>query len=182
MKTERISLRRWQDSDARALFKYASDPDVGPRAGWPAHKSVEESLEVIRTYFNNDETWAIVLRETDEPIGCIGYYTHESSNINIGENDCEIGYWLGKPFWNQGICTEALRLVIDFCINVKHFEKLWADHFTDNPASGKVMKKCGFADTGILNKCTHLVGGNKEMVKIYKYETGEIVKTTQHSI
>lgn len=56
MKTERISLRRWQDSDARALFKYASDPDVGPRAGWPAHKSVEESLEVIRTYFNNDET------------------------------------------------------------------------------------------------------------------------------
>ena len=51
METERILLRYWQESDAEALFKYASDPDVGPRAGWPAHKSVEESREIIRTFF-----------------------------------------------------------------------------------------------------------------------------------
>ena len=48
METERILLRYWQESDAEALFKYASDSDVGPRAGWPAHKSVEESREIIR--------------------------------------------------------------------------------------------------------------------------------------
>ena len=47
METERILLRYWQESDAEALFKYASDPDVGPRAGWPAHNSVEESREII---------------------------------------------------------------------------------------------------------------------------------------
>ena len=64
METERILLRHWLESDAEALFKYASDPDVGPRAGWPAHKSVEESREIIRTFFNNDTTWAIVLKET----------------------------------------------------------------------------------------------------------------------
>lgn len=63
MVTERILLRYWQESDAEALFKYASDPDVGPRAGWPAHKSVEESREIIRTFFHNDTTWAIVLKE-----------------------------------------------------------------------------------------------------------------------
>ena len=96
METERIQLRRWQESDAEVLFKYASDPDVGPRAGWPAHKSAEESLEIIRTYFNNDTTWAIVLKETGEAIGCIGYYNHENSNITIGENDCEVGYWIGN--------------------------------------------------------------------------------------
>ncbi len=74
METERISLRPWQDSDAETLFKYASDPDVGPRAGWPPHKSVEESLEVIRNVFNKDTTtWAIVLRETGEVIGAMGY-------------------------------------------------------------------------------------------------------------
>ena len=100
METERILLRYWQESDAEALFKYASDPDVGPRAGWPAHKSVEESREIIRTYFHNDTTWAIVLKETGEAIGCIGYYTHESSIIPIGANDCEVGYWVGKPYWN----------------------------------------------------------------------------------
>lgn len=56
METEWIRLRRWEEDDAEALFKYASDPDVGPRAGWAAHKSVDESLEVIRTFFNNDCT------------------------------------------------------------------------------------------------------------------------------
>mgnify|MGYP002624952804 CR=1 FL=1 len=44
MKTNRITLRPWQESDAEALFKYASDPEVGPRAGWPVHKSLEETL------------------------------------------------------------------------------------------------------------------------------------------
>ena len=74
METDRIVLRRWQETDAAALFRYASDPEVGPRAGWPVHESPEESLDVIRTYFNNDATWAIVFKKTNEPIGCIGYY------------------------------------------------------------------------------------------------------------
>ena len=170
METERILLRYWQESDAEALFKYASDPDVGPHAGWPAHESVEESREIIRTFFHNDTTWAIVLKETGEAIGCIGYYTHETSNIPIGENDCEVGYWVGKPYWNKGICTEALKLMLDYCINEKHFENIWADHFTGNPASGRVMEKCCFAETGMLNKCSQLVGGDKDMVKVFKYK------------
>lgn len=58
MQTDRIILRPWRESDAEALYKYASDPDVGPRAGWSPHKSVEESLEIIRTIFHNDHTWA----------------------------------------------------------------------------------------------------------------------------
>ncbi len=45
MQTARILLRPWRESDAETLFKYASDPEVGPRAGWPPHQSVEESLE-----------------------------------------------------------------------------------------------------------------------------------------
>ena len=169
METERILLRHWEEADAEALFKYASDPDVGPRAGWPAHKSVEESREIIQTFFHNDTTWAIVLKETGEAIGCMGYYTHEASNIPIGENDCEVGYWVGKPYWNNGICTEALELMLDYCVQVKHFENIWADHFIGNPASGKVMEKCGFTDTGMLNRCDSLVGGDKEMVKVFKY-------------
>ena len=69
METARITLRRWKESDAETLFKYASDPDVGPRAGWPVHQSVEESREVIQKFFLNDSTWAIVLKETeDQPL------------------------------------------------------------------------------------------------------------------
>ena len=72
--TKSIILRPWRDSDAETLFKWASDPDVGPRAGWAPHQSVEESLEIIRTVFNDAlHTWAIVLKETNEPIGAMGY-------------------------------------------------------------------------------------------------------------
>ena len=53
-KTKRLRFRPWRESDAETLFKYASDPDVGVRAGWPPHKSVEESLHVIRECFSND--------------------------------------------------------------------------------------------------------------------------------
>ena len=73
LRTERLTLRPWFESDADTLFKYASDPDVGPRAGWPPHNSVEESLEIIRTVFHNDSTWAIELNATGEAIGAIGY-------------------------------------------------------------------------------------------------------------
>lgn len=168
MQTERILLRRWLETDAEALYKYASDPDVGPRAGWPPHKSIDESLEVIRTFFNNGTTWAIVLKETNEAIGAMGYFTQATSNIPIGKDDCEVGYWVGKPHWNKGICTEALRMMLDYCINIKHFDNIWCDHFTGNPASGRVMEKCGFKDTGKLNRCSNLLGGDKDMVKIYK--------------
>ena len=47
MKTERITLRPWLETDAKALYKYASDPEVGPQAGWAPHLSEEESLEII---------------------------------------------------------------------------------------------------------------------------------------
>lgn len=173
METATILLRRWRETDAEALYKYASDPEVGPRAGWPAHRSVEESLEIIRSVFTNDSTWAIVLRETGEAIGCIGYYTHAMSNIDIGIHDCEVGYWLGRPYWNRGICTEALRLMVDYCHNVMHFDNIYADHFTGNPASGRVMEKCGFVDTGRLNRCSQLLGGDSQMVRVYRYSPEE---------
>lgn len=170
MQTDRIILRPWLESDAETLFKYASDPEVGPRAGWPPHKSVEESLQIIRTVFNNDHTWAIVHEETGETIGCMGYYTHGESNISIGVNDAELGYWVARPYWNQGICTEALRLLIDYCFNVKGFQTLWSDFFVDNPASGRVMEKCGFCDTGKVNYCSHLYQGDNRLVKIMRLD------------
>lgn len=79
METDKIIFPPWRESDAEVLFNYASDPDVGLRAGWPPHKSVEESLEVIRTVFNNDTTWAIELRESGEAIGAMGYLSCEGN-------------------------------------------------------------------------------------------------------
>jgi RimJ/RimL family protein N-acetyltransferase len=168
METDRILLRPWRESDAGALLKYASDPEVGPRAGWPPHKSEEESLEIIRKVFMNERTWAIELKETGEPIGCIGYFVYGESNISIGENDAETGYWVARPYWNRGICTEALRLVLDHCSREKGFDTVWSDFFVDNPASGRVMEKCGFEDTGEINYCSQLQMGSDRPVKVMK--------------
>ena len=167
METKRLNLRPWRESDAEALFKYASDPDVGPRAGWPPHKSVEESLEIIRTVFSGEGMWAVVLKETSEVIGSIGYLPAGSSNLDIEEGQCEIGYWIAKPYWNQGICTEALQAVIDYCFNVKGFSVLWSDYFPENPASGRVMEKCGMKVEGILRQRKRRGDGALVDVKYY---------------
>lgn len=172
METERILLRLWREEDAEALYKYASDPEVGPRAGWPPHKSVEESREIIRTLFNSDHMWAMELKATSEPIGCMGYFVYGESNINIGENDAEVGYWVARPYWNQGLCSETLRVLIDYCFNVKGFSALWADYFPENPASGRVMEKCGFCDTGEVNTCSQLQIGSDRLVRIMKLVSG----------
>ena len=65
LKTERLILRAWQEDDAEALYKYASDPIVGLNAGWEAHISVEDSREIIRNVFSADEIYAVVLKETN---------------------------------------------------------------------------------------------------------------------
>lgn len=170
MESDRIILRPWHESDVEALFKYASDPDVGPRAGWAPHQTLEESKKIIQEVFSNDHTWAIELKETGEAIGCIGYFTSEESNIGIGPDDVEAGYWVAKPYWNQGICTEALQLMIDFCFNTQGYVTIWSDFFIDNPASGRVMEKCGFRDTGQFNYCSHLYGGDDRPVHIMRLD------------
>lgn len=69
--TERLALRPWGEEDAPALYALASDPAIGPAAGWPAHGSVEESLESIRTVLAAPETYAVCLRTTGELVGCV---------------------------------------------------------------------------------------------------------------
>lgn len=168
METGRIILRPWREDDAETLFKWASDPELGPLAGWPPHKSVEESRDIIRTLFSGEGMWAVVLRETGEAIGCVGYLTASHSNLTILDNECEVGYWIARPYWGKGICTEALRLVVDYCFRVKGFTTLWGDYFPTNPASGKVMEKCGFVDTGREVLCPNLEVGADLPVRVMK--------------
>ena len=148
LSNHRILLRPWLESDAEALYKYASDPDVGNRAGWPPHQSVAESLEIIRTVFHSDTMWAIVLKENGEAIGAMGYMPECELNLPARPGEPLVGYWVGKPYWNQGICTEALSLMLDYIRHKTDYTTLISSHFVDNPASGRVMEKCGFVPTG----------------------------------
>ena len=163
-------LRPWCDSDAAALYKYATDPEVGPRAGWPPHQSEAESLEIIRTVFNNDTTWAIVLKETGEAIGAMGYGSSCECKLPARPDEPTVGYWVGKPYWNKGICTEALALLIEHIRSTTDIKSLISGHFIDNPASGRVMEKCGFVDTGETAEDDSLYMGAGKPIRVLRME------------
>ena len=176
IENNRLLLRPWQDDDAPLLYRYASDPDVGPRAGWAPHQSVEESLHIIQTVFRNPTTWAIIRKEDDLLVGAIGYGPSCDCHLPAREGEPTVGYWIAKPFWNQGLCTEALQLLIAHLrqqnenneVSTPTFPSLISGHFIDNPASGRVMEKCGFLPTGDICYDPTLHSGTARPIRVLR--------------
>ena len=110
LKTERLVLRPWKESDAECLYHFAKNPKIGPIAGWPAHRSVEESLEIIKTVFSKRETYAITI--DDNAIGCAGLLFYPHTNHYWGDDGVELGYWIGEEYWGQGLVVEACKEII----------------------------------------------------------------------
>ena len=142
--TERLILRPWEESDLETLYKYASNPKVGPIAGWPLHTSVENSREIIKTVLSAPETYAVCLKEDNKAIGSIGLMVGEQSNIGLPDTQGEIGYWIGVPFWGQGLIPEATRELVRHAFADLHLETLWCGYFDGNERSKRVQEKCGF--------------------------------------
>lgn len=145
IETERLILRPWQESEAEILYRYASDPAIGPIAGWAPHTSVENSLEIIRTVFAAPETYAVVLKETGEPIGSCGImFADGLHSANMNDCEAEIGYWIGKPYWGQGLIPEAVRALLARSFNELKLEAVWCGYYDGNIKSRRVIEKCGF--------------------------------------
>lgn len=145
METERLILRPWADTDAEALFKYASNRDIGPIAGWLPHTSVENSLEIIRTVFAAPETYAVVLKDTDEPVGSCGImFSNSLHSAEMEQNEAEIGYWIGKPYWGQGLIPEAVMALLSRCFDDLTLDAVWCGYYEGNTKSKRVIEKCGF--------------------------------------
>ena len=114
LETERLILRPWEETDAEECYKYAKDPQVGPIAGWPVHTSVDNSREIIKTVLSAPETYAVVLKTTGLPVGSIGLMLGKASNIGLPDTEGEIGYWIGVPYWGQGLIPEAVRELMKY--------------------------------------------------------------------
>ena len=142
--TERLILRPWADSDAESLYEYARDDRVGPIAGWPVHTSVENSREIIRTVLSVPETYAVCLKEDNKAIGSVGLKIGKKSILDLPDAEGEIGYWIGVPFWGQGLIPEAVREIIRHAFEDLGFETLWCGYFDGNEKSRNAQEKCGF--------------------------------------
>lgn len=151
--TKRLLLRRFMDSDAEVMFTtWANDPEVTRYLSWRPHGTIEVTKDIISSWIGSYEkqdfyNWAIFLKEAGKVIGSIGLVDLSEENQR-----CEIGYCIGKDYWNLGITTEALRAVMVFSFNEVGFNRIQAKHHKDNPASGRVMQKAGMKYEGRLRE------------------------------
>ena len=142
--TQRLILRRWEQADAEDLYRYACDPDVGPIAGWPPHKNPDESRAVIRDVLNGREAYAICLKEDRKAIGAIELKLNGHTDLTDRDDECEMGYWLGKPFWGRGIVPEAVTEMLRRAFEDIGMQKVWVGYYEGNSKSKRVQEKCRF--------------------------------------
>lgn len=145
LETERLTLRPWEESDAEDLYRYASDPAIGPMAGWPVHTSVENSREIIRDVLSANETYAVCLKKDGRPIGSIGLIPPTQANTAAKAAEMEVGFWVGVPHWGKGYIPEALREIQLHAFEDLDRTALWCGYYDGNDKSARVQQKCGFA-------------------------------------
>lgn len=144
LETPRLILRRWMESDAAELYLHAKNPHVGPAAGWPPHKNQEESLQIIRTVLSGAENYALVLKETELPVGCIELMKEGSACLHMTDTERELGYWLAEPYWGQGLMCEAVEVLLWHAFVYMGCSALWCGYLEGNSRSRRVQEKCGF--------------------------------------
>lgn len=143
LKTKRLILRPWEETDAEELYKYAKSEEVGHVAGWPVHTSVENSRDIIIDALSRENIFAVCLKD-NKAIGSIGIKFREDSTLHLSEQEAEIGYWIGKEFWGKGFMPEAVKKIILYCFEELNLEKIWSGYYDGNEKSKRVQEKCGF--------------------------------------
>jgi len=164
IKTKRLILRPLKLSDVESFYNYAKKPNIGPKAGWQPHTSIEESLKILQLMIKENEVWAITLKDCDQLIGTIGL--HERNIHYALENKRELGYVLDDTYWNQGLMTEAAQGIIFYGFKTLKLDKIMCGHYIDNAQSKRVIEKLGFK---YVFEGEH-TNASKEKVKIKMYE------------
>lgn len=157
-------MRQWTKKDAKDLFEYASNPDVGPHAGWKPHASVSESKFIIDELFRQNTTWCITEKGVGKPIGSIGF---EVDKYRPEINSREMGYSLSKEHWKKGYMTEAAKRLIRYGFDELKLDVLMIRTSDANLRSQRVIEKCGFVYEGTLRRAYRLYNREIREVRCY---------------
>ena len=137
--TRRLLLRKIQDSDLNALITYCNNPKISEQIINIPHPYGEADalnrMKFINDGFESKQRYvfAITLQDNNELIGEIGLH------LDASNDSAQFGYWIAEPFWGQGIASEALGAILQFGFETLKLNKIFATHYPENPASGKVM-------------------------------------------
>jgi RimJ/RimL family protein N-acetyltransferase len=146
LETERLILRPPEYSDVAALTRWIGEFDVAKNLASVPYPYSEADGRAFVTKAHEQRAlgegycFAILEKENGAFLGCCG--------LHLKDGRYEVGYWIGKPFWNCGYCTEAVRKLIGFAFHDLKATNVWAGWFHDNPASGRVLEKLGFLPDG----------------------------------
>jgi [ribosomal protein S5]-alanine N-acetyltransferase len=149
-KNDELLLRSWDMNDARSLRNYADNHHIWKfmRDEFPHPFTLADAQLYIRTVCrkNHETRFAVVYR--DEVIGDIHLTVHD----DIRRYSAVLGYWLGEPFWNRGLMTEAVRRITGYAFESLKLARVYAKLFSTNTSSQKVLEKAGYHQEGLLKK------------------------------
>lgn len=138
IRTPRLVLRAPLLSDAGRISLLAGDYDVASMTGTIPHPYSEQmAAEWLASAIAGEEGIVFAIERSGALIGCTGYRA-------FGDDHAELGYWIGKPYWGMGYASEAVRALILHAFETGGFAYLTAGHFSDNPASARIIAKFGF--------------------------------------
>jgi len=150
--TPRLVLRPFVPTDAPAIQRLASAREVAASTLLIPHPYPEgAAAEWIAGHddASDNHIFAIAPRDGGEVMGAIGLH------VDRNHDRAEIGYWIGVPYWNRGYVTEAAKAIVDYVFNTLGMNRVFAFHFTQNPASGRVLQKIGMKREGTMRQ--HIV-------------------------
>jgi RimJ/RimL family protein N-acetyltransferase len=150
--TDRLLLRPFTLADAPDVQRLAGDRDIASTTLNVPHPyedgMAEQWIGTHQERFDRGElvNFAITMRQDGTLIGAIGLV------IDQKHEHAELGYWIGKPYWGNGYCTEAAEVVLHYGFTVLGLNRIYARYMTRNPASGRVMEKAGMRYEGCLRQ------------------------------
>lgn len=144
LKTERLILRPWRESDLQDFYEYACVDGVGQMAGWKPHESIEESRNILHHFVEGNHIFA--LEYQGKVIGSLGIERYSEANYPelAPYKGREIGYVLSKDYWGRGLMPEAVKRVIRWLFEEEKLDVILVGHFDWNRQSQRVIEKCGF--------------------------------------
>ncbi len=139
IRSRRLKLRPVALGDARAVARLVNDAEMAHKLSHIPHPyDVEDARRWIGGL--GDEVVFAVLRHW-RLVGCVGIRP-------VSQAHAELGYWIGRKWWGRGFATEAAHAALDHLFACSPVEVVTSAHFLDNPASGQVLRKLGFEETG----------------------------------
>lgn len=163
--TDRLVLRPLVESDGPRVRELAGDEAIARNTLDIPHPypegAAEQWIAGLPALFRQGKeiVFAITLRETGELVGAIGL-----SSISPRHSRSDIGWWVGRDWWNRGYCTEAARALLDYALDTLRLNRIYSSHYARNPASGRVMQKLGMKQEGIQRRHVERWGEFQDLV------------------